>query len=156
MKKNALSEGADLKSMKKAWASSGMALVVVLLAIQLVPKQQSNPAVTSEMPASPELKTLLKRSCYDCHSNETVWPWYAQIAPISWWIGGDVKEGRRELNFSTWNLYSPSRKAKKLQEVQKQIEQGKMPLWYYLLAHPEARLSASDQDLILKWAKQPD
>lgn len=141
--------------MRKAWLRAGTVLVALLLGIQLVPRQQTNPAVTAELSASAELKALLKRACYDCHSNETVWPWYARIAPISWWIGSDVKEGRRDLNFSTWNLYSPSRKARKLKETREQIEKGKMPLWYYVLIHPDAKLSAGDQELILKWAKQP-
>ncbi len=141
--------------MKKEWLRAGVALVVVLVGIQFIPAQQTNPAVMGELSVAPELKTLLKRSCYDCHSNETAWPWYARIAPISWWIGSDVKEGRRELNFSMWNLYPPDRKAKKLKETREQIEKGKMPLWYYVIAHPEAKLSASDRELILKWAKQP-
>ncbi len=137
------------------WFRAGVALVGVLLAIQLIPTRQTNPAATGELSAAPELKAVLKRACYDCHSNETAWPWYSRIAPISWWIGHDVKEGRRELNFSTWDLYPPDRKARKLKEAREQIEKGKMPLWYYVIIHPEAKLSSRDQELILKWAKQP-
>ncbi len=107
--------------MRKEWFRAGVVLIAVLLAIQFIPTQLRNPAVTAELSTSPELKTLLKRACYDCHSNETAWPWYSRIAPISWWIGRDVKEGRRELNFSTWDLDSPNRKAKKLKEIRLEL-----------------------------------
>ena len=129
-------------------------MIVVLVAIQFVPTRHINPDVTGELSASPELKALLKRACYNCHSNETVWPWYSRIAPISWWIGRHVREGRRELNFSTWNFYPPNRKARKLKETREQIEKGKMPLWYYVIVNPDAKLSAGDRELILKWANQ--
>ncbi len=141
--------------MKKEWIRAWVALVVVLVAIQFIPAQQTNPAVTGELSASAELKALLKRACYDCHSNQTVWPWYARIAPISWWLGRDVKEGRRELNFSTWDLYSADRKVRKLEQTREQIEKGKMPLWYYVIVNPDAKLSLGDRELILNWTKQP-
>jgi hypothetical protein len=103
---------------------------------------------------SAELKVVLRRSCYDCHSNETVWPWYARVAPVSWLLANDVKEGRKEVNFSAWNQFTGNRKAKKLKEIVEQVEQNKMPQWYYVIMHPEAKLSAGDKEMIIKWAKQ--
>jgi hypothetical protein len=141
--------------MKRWLFRLGRILVVALVAIQFVPTQRTNPPVESDVQTSGELKTILRRACYDCHSNETVWPWYSHIAPISFLIANDVKEGRRELNFSTWDQYDEQRKARKLKEIVEQIEENKMPQWYYILMHPEAKLSESDKEIILKWAKKP-
>jgi Haem-binding domain len=80
--------------MGKWIALSGVALIAALVAIQFVPVTTANPPVESDIPTSPEVKTVLRRACYDCHSHETVWPWYSQIAPISWIIARDVHEGR--------------------------------------------------------------
>lgn len=102
-----------------------------------------------------ELKTVLQRACYNCHSNETTWPWYSRVAPVSFLIANDVKEGRRQINFSAWNQYGGNRKARKLKEIVEQVEQNKMPQWYYVLVHPEAKLSPGDRELIVRWAKQP-
>jgi cytochrome c551/c552 len=141
--------------MKKWIARATMILVVAMVAIQFVPIQRTNPPVESDVQTSGELKAIFRRACYDCHSNETVWPWYSHIAPISFLIANDVKEGRRELNFSTWDQYNEQRKARKLKEIVEQIEQNKMPQWYYILMHREAKLSESDKEIILKWAKKP-
>ncbi len=94
-----------------------------------------------------------QRACYDCHSNETVWPWYSQIAPFSWLLAWDVQEGRKELNFSRWNRYSPKERAKKVKESWEEIEEGEMPPWFYLPLHPEARLSAEDRAVVQEWAR---
>lgn len=134
---------------------SGIILVVALVAIQLVPVERTNPPAEGAVPVAAELKTVLKRSCYDCHSNETKWPWYARVAPVSWLITNDVKEGRREVNFSIWNQYGDARKARKFKEIVEQVEANKMPQWYYVLLHPEAKLSAREKEMILKWAKRP-
>ena len=140
--------------MKKWTASVGIVLIVALIVAQFVPIERTNPAVEADVPNSPELKSVLRRACYDCHSNETVWPWYSYVAPISWLIAKDVKEGRREVNFSVWNQYSESRRGRKFKEIVEQVEQGKMPQWYYVLVHPEAKLSAGDKEMIVKWAKR--
>lgn len=141
--------------MKKWLARAGMVLVVALIAIQFVPIERANPPVESDVPLATELKTVLRRSCYDCHSNETTWPWYARVAPVSWLVANDVKGGRREVNFSAWSQYTENRRARKLREIVEQVEQNKMPQWYYVLLHPEAKLSASEKEMILKWARQP-
>ena len=131
-----------------------MFLLATLLAIQLVPVERANPPVEGDVAAPAELKTILQRSCYDCHSNETRWPWYAYVAPVSWLIARDVKEGRRELNFSVWNQFTGSRRARKFKEIVEQVEAGTMPQWYYVLVHREAKLLPEDKEIMLKWAKQ--
>jgi len=124
-----------------------VASVVVFVVLQLVPygKDHTNPPVVSE-PAwdSAQTRALAKTACFDCHSNETAWPWYSSIAPGSWLIYKDVVEGRNEFNFSNWQ--EQSEKYKKLAEV---INEGVMPPRQYLLLHPDARLSASEKQQFL-------
>lgn len=122
-----------------------LALVAV---IQVIPYGRShrNPAVRKE-PAwdRPQTRALALRACFDCHSNQTVWPWYSHIAPISWLLQHDVEEGRRELNFSEWD--TPQREAA---EAAKTVRKGEMPLWIYSLIHPQARLSSGERDELIR------
>jgi hypothetical protein len=129
-----------------------LGLLIVLLGIQFVPVNRANPAVETEVPAPANVLAVLRRSCYDCHSNETVWPWYSHVAPVSWLLARDVQEGRRHLNFSTWNKVKPDRQARKLSEMWNEVESGDMPLWFYLPLHGDARLSAADKDVLRAWA----
>ena len=122
----------------------------VLLAavlIQLIPfgRTHMNPPETKE-PAwnSPETRDLMHRACFDCHSNETVWPWYSNIAPVSWLVQRDVNGGRSHLNFSEWNL--PQKRAK---DVAEQVKEGEMPLWFYLPMHPAAKLTAAEKQALI-------
>ncbi|HTN69548.1 MAG TPA: heme-binding domain-containing protein [Methylomirabilota bacterium] len=140
--------------MKRWLKRSGLALVVLLAGIQFVPITRTNPPERGTALEPREVRALLQRSCYDCHSNETRWPWYSQIAPVSFLIAGDVKEGRREVNFSLWDGYNVQIKARKLGEIAKQVERGAMPQWYYVLMHPEAKLSQGEKEAIVKWARQ--
>jgi heme-binding protein len=133
----------------------GVSIVVVLVAIQFIRVNSTNPPVDSDIPTSLEVKSILRRACYDCHSNETIWPWYSHIAPISWLLAWDVRDGRDELNFSTWSQYSTQRQLKKLKESWEQIAEGDMPPWYYLLPHPDARLAPAERDLLRQWTAQP-
>ena len=131
-----------------------LVVVIVLIGIQFIPVNRSNPPVEEEIPASPEVKAVLKRACYDCHSNETIWPGYSRVAPVSWLLAWDVREGREELNFSTWNRYSQKKRDKMIKEIWEEVEEGEMPPWFYLPLHPEARLSDSDRSLLRGWAKR--
>ena len=96
--------------------------LVTLLLIQLVPVDRSNPPVESEISTPPEVHIILRKACYDCHSNETTWPWYSKVAPVSWLVASDVHEGREELNFSTWASYNSEQKVKKLKETWEEID----------------------------------
>src|SRR5262249_29172476 len=128
-------------------------LGVVFVLIQWIPVERSNPPIETEMPAPPEVREVLRRACYDCHSNETVWPWYANVAPVSWLLAHDVREGREELNYSTWNRYDPAKQAKLARETWKEVEEGEMPPASYSPLHPEAKLSEQDRALLKSWAE---
>ncbi len=128
-------------------------LIVALGAIQLVPVDRTNPPVETEAPATAQVRSVLRRACYDCHSNETVWPWYSRIAPVSWLVAHDVKEGREKLNLSTWNRYTTKEQLKKLKESWEEVAEGEMPPWMYLPPHPDARLSADDRALLRAWSQ---
>jgi len=129
-----------------------LGILLILIAIQFVPVDRVNPPVETEVPAPAPVRVILRRTCYDCHSNETVWPWYSHVAPFSWLLARDVREGRAELNFSTWNQYNTQRQGKKLQESWKEVSEGDMPPWYYLPVHRHARLSAEDRMALRTWA----
>jgi hypothetical protein len=127
-------------------------LIVILVAIQFIPVDKTNPPVTAELDAAMEIISVFKRSCYDCHSNETVWPWYSNIAPVSWLVAGDVKDARAHLNFSEWGNLSRKDIVKMKEEIWEEIEKEKMPLWKYKILHPEAKLTQKDKSLIRGWA----
>ena len=127
-------------------AAVGAAATLVL--IQVVPygRTHTNPPVTAEPKwDSAETRELTKRACYDCHSNETTWPWYSQIAPVSWLVQRDVVDGRRHLNFSEWD-----RNQRRAREAGKQVTEGEMPPWFFLPLHPEARLSAVEKESLIR------
>jgi mono/diheme cytochrome c family protein len=115
-------------------------LLVTFIAIQMVPYgwNHTNPPIIAEPNwDSPRTRELAKVACFDCHSNETIWPWYSNIAPVSWLSANHVDEGRDELNFSEWP-------ADKIDEIVDTVLDGEMPTWDYKLLHPEARLSDPD------------
>ena len=122
--------------------------VLVFLMIQLVPRSTKNPPVTQDVAAPPQVESILRRACYDCHSNATRWPWYAHVAPVSWTVVRDVERGRNHLNFSTWDKYAddPETVIRKLRNIDKVMHNGTMPLWYYLPEHPRARLGDADRE----------
>jgi cytochrome c551/c552 len=122
-------------------------IVVLGLLVQLVPlpARGHNPAVVAEPNwDSPQTQALVKRACFDCHSNETVWPWYSYVAPVSWLIYNDVVEGRSRMNFSMWDT-----KSRPVNELVGEIEEGGMPPGKYLLMHPSARLTAAEKQQLI-------
>lgn len=119
--------------------------IVILgaLAIQLIPygKSHSNPPVVSQPKwDNPKTKEFFMRACADCHSNETKWPWYSNIAPVSWLVQYDVEEGREHFNVSMWGV----QKKNDGDEAKEKFEEGDMPPWFYMIAHPEAKLSENE------------
>ena len=126
-------------------------LFAVVLLAQLWPVERTNPPVKANLEAPPEVSSILRAACYDCHSNETHWPWYSYIAPISWQVAHHVDEGRRELNFSDWGSYRESKQLSLAEEMLEQIDQGEMPTWDYKLAHPEARLTSEQIAVLRAW-----
>ncbi len=107
--------------------------------------------LTAHHPAPPEIKTLLENTCYDCHSNTTRYPWYAEIQPVGWWLAWHVNDGKKHLNFSTFADYTPKRAARKLEESAELIREGEMPLPSYKLAHAEARLTPEQTQRLADW-----
>ncbi len=120
-----------------------LAGIILFGLIQLIPfgRDHTNPPVVRE-PAwdSLETRALAKRACFDCHTNETIWPWYANIAPVSWLVQRDVEEGRKKMNFSDWG-----RRDEDAKEIREVILEGEMPLPTYLIMHPEARLTEGEK-----------
>ncbi|MEO7192985.1 MAG: heme-binding domain-containing protein [Vicinamibacterales bacterium] len=124
-----------------------------LVLVQFIRADRSNPPPEIEMPAPPEVQTILRRSCYDCHSNQTRWPWYSNVAPVSWVVARDVHQGRQHLNLSTWNRLSLEKQPRAIREIWEQVAEGEMPMSLYLPLHPDARLSADDKATLLAWAE---
>ncbi len=120
--------------------------VLGFVLIQFVPRYaRTNPEVTYQINwSSPETEALMRRACYDCHSNETVWPWYSYVAPVSWLVVGDTNEGRAKLNFST------GRGELEARELIEQIDRGSMPPGNYLITHPDANLTAEEKALLVQ------
>ena len=131
----------------------GVGLAVALVGIQIVPVERENPPVTRDIGAPPAVDAVLRRSCYDCHSNETVWPWYSRVAPLSWLVSHDVVEGRETLSFSTWDRYDAEARAELRAETWEEVEEGEMPPWIYTPTHPEARLDAADRAVLRDWVR---
>lgn len=127
-------------------------LGVALIGGQFIPVPQTNPPVELDMPAPAEVKAILKASCYDCHSNETVWPWYSKIAPISWLVSADTMEGRERLNFSTWNQYSSEQQVQNVAQAMKEVRKGKMPPWFYTIKHADGKITPAKLAVLETWA----
>ena len=102
---------------------------------------------------SNEVKQMFRTSCYDCHSNETNYPWYASIAPMKWMLYEDIEEGRSELNFSEWQELSKADMVEKLDDIYTVMEENEMPLKGYTMLHSNARLSENDRELIMQWTE---
>jgi hypothetical protein len=143
-----------MKLLKRRWVRIVLlGIVVLLVGIQLVPVDRSNPPEQGVVPAPAPVLAVLERSCFDCHSNHTRWPWYAYVAPVSWRIADDVRHGREEMNFTEWNRASARRRTRAAAKVWDEVQEGKMPLPSYLRMHPEATLTDEDRVLLRDWAK---
>lgn len=138
------------------WAA--VVLAVVFTALQLVRPARTNPPVdearTLEAHARVplEVASILDRSCNDCHSHQTRWPWYSNVAPVSWYVVEHVNEGRDEMNFSDWAQYSQRQQAGLLRQICREITNGAMPLRSYLRMHHDAELSREDVKTLCDWA----
>ncbi len=132
-------------------------LIVVFLGIQFVRPARTNPAVDesetifARTQMTPQVSAVLDRSCRDCHSNKTVWPWYTNVAPISWWLSNHVNEGRANLNLSEWGKLAQDRQDRKLRQICDEVSDGVMPLSSYVPMHPQAKLSAEDKKTLCDW-----
>lgn len=136
-----------------------LGLVLIFVIIQFFRIDKINPPVIQEqdfitVTAPPqEIAEMIKTSCYDCHSFESTYLWYSNIAPVSWWLKHHVDEAREELNFSEWGTYTAKRKDHKLEECTEEIEEGEMPLKPYLWTHGDAKLTKEDRQKLIDWFK---
>jgi hypothetical protein len=141
------------------WLCTGVS--VSLLAVSSIavhpfgrPKQSGDQKSSLDsLTLTPEITALLKRSCMDCHSNETVWPWYSYVAPMSWLVERDVHRGRDHMNLSEWQQYSWKQQEKLLADIASAVKNAEMPLPQYTLVHRRARLSDAERDMVYQWAR---
>lgn len=143
----------------KRWHYILGGMVLVLLVIQLIPNElpptstdQTGDILKTGL-VSQEVATLLKTSCYSCHSNETTYPWYSHVAPSSWLVARDVREGREELNFSIWQDYDPDDILGILDDISVEVGEGRMPMKIYTFMHPSASLDDAQREKIVAWAE---
>jgi hypothetical protein len=136
-------------------------LVIVFVAIQFYPRNNNNVSKTKSEYAlsisettSDSVLQIFKTSCYDCHSNNSVYPWYTNIQPFSWWINHHIYEGKEELNFDAWGTYTLQKKKHVLHEIEEQIEEGEMPLESYTWIHKNAVLTELQKKLIYDWVRR--
>ena len=135
-------------------------LLVAFVGIQFIPTTRNQSEVVpktdfmlvNDVPN--DIKNKLQVSCYDCHSNNTIYPWYNKVQPVAWFLEDHIKEGKAELNFNEWDDYSNRRKNSKLKSIINQIVNGEMPLWSYTLIHKNALLSTGEKELIIGYMKQ--
>jgi len=129
-------------------------LGAALLAMQAVPVDRENPPVESEIPAPEEVREILERACYDCHSNQSRWPWYGYVAPASWLVEYDIEEARDHMNFSVWDSYDEDEQVDMIEEAWEAVLDEEMPPFFYLPLHPSARLNESDRAILRNWADE--
>lgn len=134
-------------------------LILILVVLQIIPSGQpvvieDNPndlLLNNEVPQ--EVESMLRAACYDCHSNESKYPWYAYIAPVSFLVNRDIRVGREEMNFSDWESFSKVERAKHLDGIIEAVEAEEMPMPIYPPLHPEAKLSDEDRQILMDWAE---
>jgi hypothetical protein len=137
-----------------------LGILVVIIAIQFIQPARNKsarvlPTDVSKIYNVPEnVQAILKRSCYDCHSNNTIYPWYSWIQPAGWWLASHIKRGKEELNFSEFGTYSSRKQRSKLFSITKSVEDGTMPLPSYILMHTNLKLSKEDKAIIINWASK--
>jgi len=127
--------------------------LLVLVGMQFIPLDRSNPPVTGEISAPDPVMEVLRNSCYDCHSNETRWPWYSKVAPISWRVVSHVHEAREHLNFSQWQGMPVEDREHAMEEIWDEVESGGMPLTDYLWMHPEAEPTDPQKEALRRWVQ---
>ncbi|MBI3765427.1 MAG: heme-binding domain-containing protein, partial [Ignavibacteriales bacterium] len=114
-------------------------------------RSDSQHDITKQFRPPPEIESILRTSCYDCHSDSTRYPWYAEVQPVGWWLNNHIHDAKQELNFSEFASYRLRRQYRKLEEMIKQVNEGEMPLPSYLIIHTDARLSQQEKDQFVAW-----
>ena len=142
---------------KCRWRRTVVIALVLFAAIQLISAGNTNPSVATDMisatTASAVEAKLLRAACYDCHSHETHWPWYASVQPVSWWTVRHVREGREHLNFSDWPQTKPWEAKAKLESIAHALRSDSMPLADYRWLHPQSKLTSTERNQLAQWAE---
>ena len=134
-------------------------IAVFFVAIQVIRPARTNPPIdpsqeiTAKMPVDPAVQQIFARSCNDCHSQRTIWPWYSNVAPVSWLVIRDVDDGRRHMNFSNFAMTPPRRLGRTLQDVCREVRSGDMPMTIYVPMHPKSKLTPQDVETICQWTQ---
>lgn len=134
-------------------------LAIAFVVVQFVPNKmpenkvagQEDLIISGVLPEN--ISTIIRTSCYDCHSNQTSYPWYSKVAPASWLLAKDIREGRDDLNFSEWGSYTKRRQIKNLRKIKEEVSSGAMPLKNYLIIHRHAKLNAEQKSDLVKWTE---
>ncbi len=138
----------------------GLGILIVIVLLQFIPTKKNQTSIVSSNSIEQKYNTpenvqaILKKACFDCHSNHTEYPWYSQIQPLGWWIADHVDEGKEELNFSEFKLMPQKAQLNKLLETVEMIEENEMPLESYTWIHSNAKLTAEEKELVIEWAKK--
>jgi hypothetical protein len=145
---------------KKIAKIVSIAIGAIFILMQFIQPDRTNPGfdqsktMQTELNIPTEISALLERGCKDCHSNQTTWPFYAYIAPVSWLVSNDVTEGRKHFNMSEWGKYKPNKKASKLNDINQAVNDRSMPLPKYIPLHPEANLTDAERAQLAAWAQK--
>lgn len=139
--------------MKRSWTWGAVVAAAGLVAIQFVPVERTNAVGVGHPDAPPDVQWILRRACYDCHSMESRWPIWAYVAPMSWMVVRDVERARAVVDFSNWAAYDPVLRAGLRAMVGPVTASHRMPVWYYLTLHPDARLSEQDLAALEAWSR---
>ena len=137
-----------------------IAVLTVIILIQFIrPEKNISVAATPndiflQYPSSDSTKQLITTACYNCHSNNTNYPWYSNVQPIAWWLNDHVTEGKQKINFSEFATYTPKKADHKLEEVIEEVKEGKMPLEAYAFIHHDAKLDSGQREAVVLWAQK--
>ena len=137
----------------KYWQKTLVVVGAIWVVATLLPLDRSNPPVTAPLEAPPEVDAILRRACYDCHSNETTWPWWSYVAPSSFLVTEDVAGGRHELNFSHWGEMEDIDRVYFREQCWEEIDHGDMPPVQYTMFREKGRLTDAEKEVIRKWAE---
>lgn len=133
-------------------------LLIVLVVIQFFRPEKNNATgpyiadISAAYPIPNDVGVILKNSCFDCHSNNTNYPWYSNLQPVAWWLNNHIQEGKSELNFNEFGNYKIARQYRKLLEIKEEVEEDEMPLQSYTLIHQNAKLNEQEKLIIMNWA----
>lgn len=134
-------------------------LLVVFVAIQFIHPERNESAepqtadISTIYKVPVDVSNILNKACNDCHSNNTIYPWYATIQPVAWWLNDHIQEGKGEINFNKFASYAPAKQYHKLEEFKKQIDEDEMPLSSYTLIHTNAKLTDSEKKILTNWSE---